>query len=356
MKNRTTRGLPRHSVAAGLLFGSAVFVMAAVFVNREQHGAIAYTPPRNLPRLLADTIRLPATATLIDFAGDSTDLYFLDGMVRNIVHVRRRESGWSLHGLHSRRGEGPGELRNPRSVAVRSDTLLVVSDLDELDVFDRGGTYLHTLRPELPCAASVVDLSGAADVLFGSVNCIHGDTMSAVLFRYDGNSSTVPILKEPRLSLSGRWGSGFAALRSIGDDSGGIVFGTGTLPCVTRQAAADSDHHRECWALPPYRSDPPKGFRSGPGMAWPDTLPYFVDRAGSTRGHVFLIRPYRADSAVIVTGGPASYTPLMVVPLSSMIGCRAVGCAWTEDGPGHTTVHLVPLTRLDSLANAAKKP
>jgi len=350
MTERTTRGLPRPSVAAGLLLLAAALGGAGVLIDRGRTGLIEYRPPDSLPRLQADTIRLPATASLVDFAGDTTDLYFLDAVPRNIVRVRRSGTGWHLHGIHGQRGEGPGELRAPFSLAVLADTMLAVSDMDELEFFDRDGAYVRTIRPALPCRAARMNLSSANDVLFGSINCVRGDTMAATLIRFDEVEPAVRILDEPRNSVSGQWGSLIAALRSIGDDAGGVTFGTGRTPCVVRQPPA-GQAERQCWPLQPYRTDVPPGFTKGPGRnAWPDTLPYYLDRTGSASGRVFLLRPFSADSAVIVAADENGGTPLMVVPLSAMLGCRAPGCAWTSETPNHTLVLLVPLARLDGLA------
>jgi len=351
MKTRTTRSLPRRYVAAGLLLLAAGFASAGALIKREPRGLIEYTPPAGIARLRADTIRLPATASLLDFAGDSNDLYFVDGMARNLVHVRRQAAGWELHGVHSKRGEGPGELRVPFSVALWSDTIVAVSDLDELELFDRNGDHIMTARPNLPCGAGQVHLATSNRVLFGSANCIHGDTMAATLFRYIDTRSASRIVDEPRNSVSGRWGSMVAALRSIGDDARGVTFGTGRQPCVTRLGSNSTQPARECWPLPAYRADVPPGFTKGAGRyAWPDTLPYYIDRIGSASGRVFLLRPFSADSGVIVAADESGGRPLMVVSLSAMIGCRALGCAWTAEQANTTFIQLVPLARLDSLA------
>lgn len=351
MTNRTTRTLPRHYVAASLLVAAGIFGAAGAIIDRASRGTIEYAPPNDVPRLMADTFRLPPTASVVDFAGDTADLYFLDGIARTIVHVRRDSSAWTLHGVHARRGEGPGEFRAPFSLVILSDTMLAVSDLDELEFFDRDGVYLRTTRPKLPCPAGRVNLSSANGILFGSANCVRGDTMAATLFRYDDRRPATRILDEPRNSVSGSWGSIIAALRSIGDDAGGVTFGTGRTPCVVRQPAAPSDARRHCWPLQPYRTDAPPGFTKAQGPnAWPDTLPYYIDRTGSPSGRVFLLRPFSADSGVIVAADDRGGQPLMVVSLSAMIGCRAPGCAWTAELPNQTLILLVPLARLDSLA------
>ena len=352
MKTRTTRSLPRRYVAAGLLLLAAGFASAGALIKRESRGPIEYTPPAAFGCLRADTIRLPATQFPARLRRR-----FQRPVFRGRHGAKPRACSTSCSGLEtsrrtlSKRGEGPGELRVPFSVALWSDTIVAVSDLDELELFDRDGDHIMTARPNLPCGPGQIHLASSERVLFGSANCIRGDTMAATLFRYIDTRSASRIVDEPRNSVSGRWGSMVAALRSIGDDARGVTFGTGRQPCVTRLGTNSAQPARECWPLPAYRSDAPPGFTKGGGRyAWPDTLPYYIDRIGSTSGRVFLLRPFSADSGVIVVADEGGGRPLMVVSLSAMIGCRALGCAWTAEQANTTFIQLVPLARLDSLA------
>ncbi len=120
---------------------------------------------RDIPLLLDDDI----IGGISDMVMDAEGRFFLADYMQHTIWVT--ESSGMISQRLGREGTGPGELMEPRSVAVFEDKAVVLdTGNNHVTIFSKDGTYLSDFRitPSLPPSGLMVGNDGVIAVSFGT--------------------------------------------------------------------------------------------------------------------------------------------------------------------------------------------
>lgn len=380
---RTGRPLRRPRLSppagvAGLLAVAGLALLGARVLERGA-GAVAYRPDVGVARRANEAATLAGVSSITDFALSGRTLHIVDGRDAAVVRFRATEDGWVETLRLSAKGDGPGELRMPFSVAVDAGGGIAVLDGARVHTFDADGSLRATRRLDTRCRTGLGVLAfDPAGRLHLAATCAggagRGDTVDAVLWRLDrdegrgaGTGVTLhELARAPRFTLDGRWGTSFSTERPLSDGADRLLFGAGLRPCFDAFGADSAAPAERCFAPESrWRADPPASLAGsaapsgldGPAWRWPRALPYYHDLVATAAGDVVL-RIFSADSAVLrlVDRRDSGGTDLMVVPYAGLVGCRAGGCLWRErDELDGMRIVILHTDQIEALANAAAR-
>src|SRR5690606_8521386 len=174
---------------------------------------------------------------------------------------------WRRSGSFGRRGNGPGEFRQPRGLAWAPDgSFWTWDESNRLNRFTTGGELREELRPAFPCPLFRSSVAAAGGELFVAGNCADGaaasDTVYARAFIVASDATAREVASAPVLTGDFRFGSIMTAPRLIVEGRDDVLFATGLDACLTRlgssPAAADTNARR-CFTPPArYRSPAPE--------------------------------------------------------------------------------------------------
>jgi hypothetical protein len=346
----------RRAASAALLLG-VVLAAAAVIGGRPPAADLPierYRPADDVPRLEGSSIEAAGVGRVggFDMAGDV--MYLLDPFNHTVHMLEQGPAGWAVSGRFGGHGDGPGELREPWSVAVTEDgSTVAITDGAQVHFFDGAGGYLRSARLGASCSLLRPEIAAGRSGFFVTGSCargLTGDTLMAELYYTATGEQYSRIADDVRVTRDGRIGS-FLNTATFAPGPGRHIFGAGSSPCsylVSESVDPDAAPRvtRRCGVVATlYEADASAELLSRlkemrarrPGsdgmLSWPRHMPTYVAHLLTPAGDV-LLRSFDSDSLVMRLVG--SETDLLVTPGRGFIGCRRAGCLWATESPGGT--------------------
>ena len=190
---------PNHVGSAVAVFGGGGIALAALIASlvglsppRTEHEFARDTQPETRDALsplrpAPDALAFESVASVTDVAHRDDAWFVLDA--RNSEVHRFDQRGRHLHSF-ARRGDGPGELRRPRALAIHGDTVVVATP-GRLHFYDTDGEHLldRLIKSPAGCrdprtgatAANLRDIASSPAGILLLFTCRSGDLRASVL-------------------------------------------------------------------------------------------------------------------------------------------------------------------------------
>lgn len=230
-----------HTLSAILVYGGACLALGALFWSLVVAAGIPRGPAAaNFQPVVeyAGPLGPPSDAVLVSAIGAARDAALLDHvwyvLDRSGAKVHRVDATGAHLGSFAGEGDGPGELRLPRAIAIHADTV-VVAEWRSIVLYEPDGTSIERRRIESPrgCpGAAVADVASSSRGVLLLVRCSFGGEFEAVVVQETGPAGRQPVAARAVGPDDERVRTAFRNMAVLTTHPQGFVFGHPNDACL----------------------------------------------------------------------------------------------------------------------------